>query len=89
MRLIVTFLSIGTIFAYGYALAGLGGFLIGRGSVSYIVWGILCGTAFGGSALWLWHRNLDAFYVSEKEEIDELKKMKISLPPRDYRSPQK
>lgn len=44
MRFIVLLLSIGTLVAYGYALAGLGGYLWGKGSMDYIVWGLILGT---------------------------------------------
>jgi len=65
MRLIVTLLSIGTLIAYGYALAGLGGYLIGRGHLSYIVWGLLLGTVSAAAALFLWHKHAREFYVDD------------------------
>lgn len=65
MRLIVTFLSVGTLIAYGYALAGLGGYLIGKGHPSYIVWGLLLGTLSAVAALFLWRKHAREFYVDD------------------------
>ena len=64
MRIIVTGLSIATIFAYGYAIAGLGGFLLGKGNINYIVWGLTCGSIFAALALYLWKEHPEAFYES-------------------------
>ncbi|MCI6260201.1 MAG: hypothetical protein SOV63_11435 [Pyramidobacter porci] len=65
MRLIVTFLSIGTLIAYGYALAGLGGYLIDKGRLSYIVWGLLLGTLSAAAALFLWRKYAHEFYADD------------------------
>lgn len=62
MRSLVTALSIGAIAGYGCALAGLGGFLLGRGNMDYIVWGLLGGTVSGAAALYLFHEHPEAFY---------------------------
>lgn len=85
MRLIVTILSICTVFAYGYALAGLGGYLIGKGSADYIIWGLLSGTACGAAALALWRRNISAFYEEnpapdEPPAKETLEKLEITVP---------
>lgn len=66
MRLIVTFLSIGTLIAYGYALAGLGGYLVGKGHLSYIIWGLLLGTFSAIAAIFLWHRHAHEFYMDDE-----------------------
>lgn len=62
MRFIVLLLSIGTLVAYGYALAGLGGYLWGKGSMDYIVWGLILGTLSAVIALILWKKHPEAFY---------------------------
>jgi hypothetical protein len=62
MRLVVTFLSAGTLICYGYALAGLGGYLFGRGRMDFIVWGLLAGTASALTALYLFKKHPEAFF---------------------------
>ncbi len=65
MRQFVTLLCIGTIVAYGYAIAGMGGYLLGRGNLAYIVWGLLGGTACGAAALWLFKTHPEDFFKDE------------------------
>lgn len=60
MRFGVLLLSITTLVLYGYALAGLGGFLWGKGNTFYIYFGLLGGTASALLALWLWKKYLDS-----------------------------
>ncbi|MDI9388766.1 MAG: hypothetical protein QM441_06005 [Synergistota bacterium] len=56
VRLFVLFLSMGSVYGFGYALAGMGGFLLGRGRLDYIVLGLLTGCALAAAALLLWRR---------------------------------
>ncbi len=79
MRLIVTVLSMGTVVAYGYALAGLGGFLFGRGSLHYIIGGLIGGTICGAAAIILWRKNIAEFYVQDREE-ENLQNLEIKIP---------
>jgi membrane protease YdiL (CAAX protease family) len=60
LRLFILVLCMGSVGAYGYALAGYAGGLWGRGRTDYIVWGLLLGTALAASALRLWKRWLAA-----------------------------
>lgn len=62
MRQFVTLLCVATIVAYGYAIAGMGGYLMGRGNLSYIVWGLLGGTACAVAALWLFKTHPEDFF---------------------------
>ena len=62
MRLLVTFLSAGTLILYGYALAGLGGYLFGKGRMDYIVWGLLLGSVTAAAALYLFKKHPEAFF---------------------------
>ena len=62
MRPIVTLLCIATIVAYGYAVAGLGGYLLGHGNLTYIIAGLLGGTGCGTLALYLFKKHPEAFY---------------------------
>ena len=68
MRLFITTLSMFSVIAFGYALAGYGGGLFGgeyRGA--YIGWGLALGFAFAGVALWLWNVHKDEFFVEGTE----------------------
>ena len=58
MRQIVLVLSMGTIVLYGYALAGMGGYLMGRGRADYIVLGLGVGSILAASAIFLWKKYL-------------------------------
>ncbi|MDD2206467.1 MAG: hypothetical protein WCQ97_04230 [Aminobacterium sp.] len=60
MRQCVLLLSFATIICYGYALAGLGGFFLGKGNVLYIGLGLPGGTVCGILAIWLWKKYLHA-----------------------------
>ncbi len=79
MRLIVTILSMSTVVAYGYALAGLGGFLVGKGSLHYIIWGLIGGTICGAAAIILWRKNIAEFYVQDQGE-ENFRDSEITLP---------
>ncbi len=56
MRLLILLLSMGSVVFYGYALAGMGGFLIGRGRLDYVLFGLFLGTASAIASLLLWRR---------------------------------
>ena len=73
MRLFITTLSMGSVIAFGYALAGYGGSLFGREvRVDYISLGLLLGFAFAGLALWLWYRHREEFFFDGSSDgIDE------------------
>jgi len=58
LRLLTLVLSITTLALFGRALAGLGGFLFGKGRVDYIVQGILLGFLAMAGAFWAWRRYL-------------------------------
>lgn len=58
MRLLTLILSITTLAFFGRALAGLGGFLFGRGRIDYIVQGLLLGCMTTVAAFWTWKRYL-------------------------------
>ena len=62
VRITVLLLSLGAIVGYGYALAGLGGFLVGRGSIPYITRGLAGGTVSAAAALWIYSKNLGSFF---------------------------
>jgi len=58
LRLLTLVLSITTLALFGRALAGLGGFLFGKGRVDYILQGILLGFLAMGGGFWAWRRYL-------------------------------
>lgn len=73
MRLLTLILSITTLALFGRALAGLGGFLFGRGRIDYIVQGLLLGSLTTVAAFWTWKRylkELDAEARSREEKDD-------------------
>jgi len=73
LRLLTLILSITTLALFGRALAGLGGFLFGRGRIEYIVQGLLLGSLTTVAAFWTWKRylkELDA-EARSREERDE------------------
>ncbi|MBQ9527098.1 MAG: hypothetical protein IJR68_05755 [Fretibacterium sp.] len=66
MRLFITTLSLLSVIAFGYALAGYGRTLFGQpAKMDYILLGLLAGFVCSGLALWLWHRNRDKFFEEE------------------------
>jgi|GEM_PF-459623 O-antigen/teichoic acid export membrane protein len=79
MRLLVTALSIASVFAYGYALAGAGMYFVKGTHTDYIFWGLLGGTVFAAAALFLYRKFPGAFFVSETPDPGELKKMDITV----------
>ena len=63
MRLFITTLSLLSVIAFGYALAGYGSSLFGNGvNVDYVVKGLLGGILCGGLALFLWYRHRKDFF---------------------------
>ena len=67
MRLFVLLLSMASVVFYGYALAGYGGAIFGRGRPDYVLWGLTAGTICGVLALLLWRKWMPHFI----EEIEE------------------
>ena len=58
-RLLVLFLSFGTIIAFGYALGGLGSYMFGEGKPLVIAAGLTGGALSGFMALRIWRSYLD------------------------------
>lgn len=65
MRLLVTALSVASVFIYGYALAGAGMYFIKGTHGSYILWGLLGGTFFAAAALILYRKFPDSFFAPD------------------------
>ncbi len=70
MRQFVLLLSMGTIVLYGYALAGMGGYLLGRGRMDYILGGLAGGCLCAGGALFLWKKYLVDLERERREPED-------------------
>ncbi len=66
MRFTVLILSIATLVFFGYALAGVGGYLFGRGRPDLVALGLSGGVACAAAALYLWRRFLCS--IDEEEE---------------------
>lgn len=58
MRFIVLVLSLGTLFLYGKAIAGLWGYVIGQPRPYMLLSGLLGGTAAAAAAILLWHKRM-------------------------------
>ena len=58
-RLLVLFLSFGTIIAFGYALGGLGGYMFDRGKPLVIAAGLIGGVVSAILALKIWRTYLN------------------------------
>lgn len=58
-RLLVLFLSFGTIIAFGYALGGLGGYIFDQGKPMVIAAGLIGGIFSAFLALKIWRTYLD------------------------------
>ncbi len=56
MRFFVLILSMSSVLFFSYAIAGMGGFMFGRGRLDYIAFGLLAGGGAAVSAIWLWRR---------------------------------
>ncbi len=63
MRFFVMLLSMATVVLYGYALAGLGGYIWGNGRMDYILWGLIGGTISALVALYFWKKHPEAFFT--------------------------
>ena len=61
MRLFITVLSMISVIAFGYALAGYAGYALGHGRKDYIVLGLALGFLTGSLSLWLWKRWMPLF----------------------------
>ncbi len=72
MRLFITTLSLLSVIAFGYALAGYGGTLFGNPiRMDYVIIGLSAGFFTGGLALFLWYRHRkDFFDYSEDEKFN-------------------
>ena len=79
MRLIILMLSMGSVAAVGYALAGWGVvFLGGEINYTYVIGGLVGGTISAILSLWLWQRwllNEYALYESEASRDNSAKDM--------------
>jgi hypothetical protein len=56
MRLFILLLCMFCVGAFGYALAGYGGSLVGKGRPDYIAWGLGVGVLCGATAIVLWKK---------------------------------
>ena len=64
MRLFITTLSMLSVIAFGYALAGYGGTLFGYPvRIDYILFGLAAGFGFAAAAMWLWYRHRNDFFT--------------------------
>ena len=73
MRLFITTLSMLSVFAFGYALAGYGSSFFGNAiRMDYVIFGLSIGFITAGLALFLWYRHRNEFfdYESEEPEVD-------------------
>ena len=73
-RLAVLLLSIGSVVGFGYALGGLGGYLLGKGDMRYVAGGLTGGFAAALGALRLWKDYLAelAEEISDREDPPEV-----------------
>lgn len=71
-RIAVLILSFGSIIGYGYALGGLGGYLVGQGRPWVIAAGLAGGTVAAGAALAVWRKYLDELEREREERTAEL-----------------
>ena len=58
-RVTVLCLSFGTIIAFGYALGGLWGYIVGHGRPKVIALGLLAGVVMAFAAMRIWRTYLD------------------------------
>ena len=77
-RVLVLFLSFGTIIAFGYALGGLGSYMFGEGKPLVIAAGLIGGALSGFMALKIWRTYLDDI---EREDKDAGKAAGVSESP--------
>ncbi|MDR1915203.1 MAG: hypothetical protein LBQ58_01345 [Synergistaceae bacterium] len=62
-RIMTLMASMGTILCYGYALGGVGGYLVGRGSPFIAAAGIISGSLLAFAAIRIWKS-----YLSDLEK---------------------
>ena len=87
MRHIVLLLSMATVVLFGYALAGFGGYLINRGRMDYIVFGLAGGFACAAAALALWKRYLLTWRRCERRHTPPTTGGRLTLTRREAASP--
>lgn len=80
MRLFITVLSMTSLIAFGYALAGYAGYALGHGRRDYVVLGLFLGTLTGVLALWLWKRWMPLFLEDVLPEEGEAEQTLSCLP---------
>lgn len=68
-RLLVLFLSFGTIISFGYALGGLGGYIFDQGKPLVIAAGLGGGIAMATAALKIWGTYLDDLKKEDEEKV--------------------
>lgn len=74
MRLLVLLLSMASVVFFGYAVAGLAGFLLGKGRCDYIFFGLLLGFSSGVASLLLWRHwlsFLEKEMLHSKEDTED------------------
>lgn len=76
-RILVLILSFSTIIAFGYALGGLWGYMVGRGRPLVIALGLAGGAVCACVALRLWRSYLEDI---EKEDAEKEKQNGADLP---------
>ncbi len=70
MRLIVLLLSMGSVVLFGYALAGMGGYLLGKGRLDYVFTGLRWIRCRCSRRLLLWKKYLDMILMEDTREKD-------------------
>ena len=69
MRLFITTLSLLSLIAFGYALAGYGSSLLGGAiNTDYVIKGLGAGVLCGGLAMLLWYRFRKDFFNTNEED---------------------
>ena len=72
MRLFITTLSLFSVIAFGYALAGYGSSLFGNAiNIQYVIGGLSCGFIFGGLAMFLWYSHRKDFFDYDETDRTE------------------
>lgn len=72
MRLFITTLSMLSVIAFGYALAGYGSSLFGEAvKLDYVAGGLGAGFLFGGLAMLLWYRHRKDFFDYEDDHPEK------------------
>ena len=71
MRLFITMLSMISVIAFGHALAGYAGYILGHGRKDYIVLGLALGFLSGAFSLWLWRRWMPRFLEDAQNQEEQ------------------